>query len=332
MLLIDSIYVNYGGALGLLKYLVETLEVQKTDFFLLADARCKGVFDYLPHVEYQNASEKVRRSFYKSHKEDFSAVFCFGNVPPAIRLKIPVYTYFHNVNMLTLQNCRDKKQMMKFWMKRIYIKTLHRNTDEWFVQTSNTAREVVSHLGVPSEKVKLYPFYKLPRFPVPTQERKDYIFVGEYSGSKGHDELLEAWKILHEQGIDLTLHLTVSLGDAFMEKLQEAIEQGVHIINHGFIPTDELGKLYMRCKATIYPSYNESFGLGLIEAMESGCDVIASDRPYVYSICEPSEVFDPALPNTIVDAVMQYEGKRIKKTLLTVCNRVNEMIEEICNK
>lgn len=332
MILIDALYINYGGALSLLHYLVDTLQEKSIEFYLLADDRCCGEFDNLPYIEYRRASLFERRDFYKIHRGDYTSVFCFGNVPPPLRQEVPVYTYFHNINMLTLSDCRDKKQLLKFWLKRKYIKYYRKNTDEWFVQTSNTANEVVMHLGVPSEKVKLYPFYKLPKFPMPTQERKDYIFVGEYSGSKGHDELLEAWNILHEQGIDLTLHLTVSLGDAFMEKLQEAIEQGAHIINHGFIPADELGKLYMRCKATIYPSYNESFGLGLIEAMESGCDVIASDRPYVYSICEPSEVFDPALPNTIVDAVMQYEGKRFKKTLLTVCNRVNEMIEGICNK
>ncbi len=332
MILVDAIYVNYGGALELLKYLVETFEVRNNQFYLLADARCKGMFDQLSNVEYQDASEKGRKLFYKCHEGEFSAVFCFGNVPPTYRLKVPVYTYFHNINMLTLADCRDKKQLVKFWLKRAFIKHYRKNTDEWFVQTSNTATELICHLGVPSDKVRLYPFYKLPKFPEVEGQRTDYIFVGEYSGSKGHDELLEAWKILHEHGIDLTLHLTVSLGDAFLRKWQESVAQGVHIINHGFVSTDELAKLYMQCKATIYPSYNESFGLGLIEAMESGCDVIASDRPYVHAICQPSEVFDPALPNTIVDAVMRYEKEIRRQTVLTVCDKVDDMIDEICKE
>ena len=116
MILIDAIYVNYGGALGLLKYLVETLVERKEEFFLLADARCKSEFDQLPHVEYQDASEKGRKLFYKSHGGKFSAILCFGNVPPTFRLNVPVYTYFHNINMLTLQDCRDWKQKMKFWL------------------------------------------------------------------------------------------------------------------------------------------------------------------------------------------------------------------------
>lgn len=332
MLLIDALYINYGGALSLLRYLVDKLNEGNKEFFLLADERCQGKFDTLSKIEYRRASLAERRSFYQEHRDVYTSVFCFGNVPPPIKLNVPVYTYFHNINMLTLADCRDKKQLVKFWMKRAFIKHYRKNTDEWFVQTTNTANELVRHMGVSADKLKLYPFYKLPKFPDTTDDRKDYIFVGEYSGSKGHDELLEAWKILHEHGINLTLHLTVSLGEAFLKKLQEAVAQGVHIINHGFVSADELAKLYMQCKATIYPSYNESFGLGLIEAMEAGCDVIASDRPFVHAICQPSETFDPALPNTIVDAVVRYETKERRQTILITCDKVDEMIEDICKK
>lgn len=327
MLLIDALYINYGGALSLLRYLVDKLNEGNKEFFLLADERCQGKFDTLSKIEYRRASLAERRSFYQEHRDVYTSVFCFGNVPPPIKLNVPVYTYFHNINMLTLADCRDKKQLVKFWMKRAFIKHYRKNTDEWFVQTTNTANELVRHLGVSADKVKLYPFYKLPKFPDNTDERKDYIFVGEYSGSKGHDELLEAWKILHEHGIDLTLHLTVSLGEAFMKKLQEAVAQGVHIINHGFVSTDELAKLYMQCKATIYPSYNESFGLGLIEAMEAGCDVIASDRPFVHAICRPSMVFEPSSPQSIADAVEEYEKHGGKDTRLLVHDMVDELID-----
>lgn len=332
MILIDAIYVNYGGALGLLKYLVERLTDRNEEFFLLADVRCKGEFDRLQHVEYQDASEKGRKLFYKCHDGEFSAVFCFGNVPPVFRLNVPVYTYFHNVNMLTLQNCRDWKQKVKLWLKRSYIKSLRKNTDEWFVQTSNTAKELISHLGVPKDKVKLYPFYKLPVYPISDKPRTDYIFVGEYSGSKGHTELLEAWKQLHKNGWDLTLHLTVSMCDEFLQQLNDAIKGGVKIINHGLVPIDELASLYMQCKATVYPSYNESFGLGLVEAMEAGCDVIASDRPFVHAICEPSETFEPANPTSIAEAVVRFERGEKGHTRLLVRDMIEDMINCIVNR
>lgn len=331
MLLVDALYINYGGALSLLRYLIDKLKEENKEFFLLADDRCEGTFDTLQHVQYLKASVANRIEFYKTHKEDYSSVFCFGNVPPPIKMKVPVYTYFHNINMLTLSDCRDKKQLIKFWLKRYYIKTQKNHTSEWFVQTSNTAKELIKHLGVPSDKVKLFPFYKLPQFPNSEEPRTDYIFVGEYSGSKGHEELLEAWKLLHKTGIDRTLHLTVSLGDEFLKNLQEAIDEGVQIINHGYIPVEQLVQLYMKSKATIYPSYNESFGLGLVEAMEAGCDVIGADLPYTYAICKPSEVFDPSQVETIVNAVVRYETGNSQKTELLVSDMIDEMINRISN-
>ena len=114
-----------------------------------------------------------------------------------------------------------------------------------------------------------------------------------------------------------------------MKKIKEAIDNGVQIINHGYIPFGQLAQLYIQSKATIYPSYNESFGLGLVEAMEAGCDVIAADRPFVHSICRPSEVFDPSSPQSIADAVLRYEDNRSPKTEKTVENRIDEMIMKL---
>lgn len=329
MLLIDALYINYGGALSLLRYLVDKLNEGNKEFFLLADERCQGKFDTLSKIEYRRASLAERRSFYQEHRDVYTSVFCFGNVPPPFRLKVPVYTYFHNINMLTLSDCRDIKQKLMFRIKREYVRINKKQTDEWFVQTSNTANELITHLGVPTDKVKLFPFYKLPQFPNSKASRTDYIFVGEYSGSKGHKEILEAWKLLHQKGIDKTLHLTVSLGDEFLNDLQQAIDEGVNIINHGYIPVEQLSQLYMKSKATIYPSYNESFGLGLVEAMEAGCDVIGADLPYTHAICKPSEVFNPSKIETIVDAVIRYETGNSRKTELLVTDMIDEMIKRI---
>ena len=329
MLLVDALYVNYGGALNLLRYLVDTLKEKNTEFFLLADARCVGEFDSLRYVKYLKASISNRKGFYKKHIDEFSSVFCFGNVPPPIQLNVPTYTYFHNINMLTLSDCRDWTQRLKFWLKRTFIKLHRRNTDEWFVQTSNTANELVRHMSIPAQKIKLFPFYRHPVFPKYSLERTDYIFVGEYSGSKGHMELLNAWKLLHEKGFDLTLHLTVSLGEEFLQGIRAAIKDGLAIVNHGFIPMEQLSQLYTKSKATIYPSYNESFGLGLVEAMEFGCDVIASDRPFTYAICEASEVFNPYSPVSIAEAVIRYEQGHSKKTKQLVFDQIDKMILRI---
>lgn len=329
MLLVDSIYVNMGGGLSLLKYLVETLQAKDVRFRLLVDTRADGQFPYVADQVVLSPSESSRIKFYKAFPHDVTSVFCFGNVPPPVKLNVPVYTYFHNINMLTLADCRGWKQLVKFWLKRQYIRLRKKNTDSWFVQTSNTANELIKNLRVPKTIVDLYPFYRPPQNIVSgTDKRMDYIFVGDDSGSKGHNELLDAWELLHNKGIDRTLHLTVSSGAPSYEKIQNLIKNGVCIQNHGIIPMTEVFALYARCKATVYPSRNESFGLGLVEAMESGCDVIGSDLPFIHAICEPSEVFNRDSPESIAEAILRYEASS-SRTFQKVSNKVNELIDSI---
>ena len=329
MLLVDSVYINMGGGLSLLKYLVENLHTRHVVFMLLVDERIKDAFPEVKNQIVLSPSEKSRRTFYKSISSDVTSVFCFGNVPPPVRLNVPVYTYFHNINMLTLADCRGWKQLLKFWLKRSYIKCLSKNTDMWFVQTSNTAKELIKKLNVDKAKVELYPFYNIPDIQRVECERTDYIFVGDDSGSKGHNELLDAWEILHNRGIDRTLHLTVGQSAPSYEKIQNRVKTGVPIHNHGIIPMMEVFSLYAKCKATVYPSRNESFGLGIVEAMESGCDVVGSDLPFIHAICEPSDVFNRESPESIADAVLRYE-KSHSKTLQKVSNKINELIDSIC--
>lgn len=329
MLLIDSIYVNMGGGLSLLKYLVEMLQEKGVKFRLLVDVRAEEQFLDVEDKVVLSPSESDRYKFYTNFPQDVTSVFCFGNVPPPVKLNVPVYTYFHNINMLTLADCRGWKQLLKFWLKSSYIKCLRRNTDMWFVQTDNTANELIKNWGVDRSKVELYPFYNIPEIKMSECERTDYIFVGDDSGSKGHRELIAAWNILHNRGVDRTLHLTVSSQSPLYAELKKLPIDGPRIVNHGFIPIKEVFALYLKCRATVYPSRNESFGLGLIEAMESGCDVIASDLPFVHTICKPSEVFNRESPESIADAVLRYEASR-SKTYQTVSDKVNELIDSIC--
>ena len=99
------------------------------------------------------------------------------------------------------------------------------------------------------------------------------------------------------------------------------------MINHGVIPFNEVFDLYKQSKAIIYPSHNESLGLGIVEAITAGCDVIGSDLPFLHSICKPSQVFDSFSAESIADAVMKYEQGGTQKSELTIYNHIDELIE-----
>ena len=331
MILIDSLYINNSGGFRLLKYLVSVLHHKGIDFYLLADARCTGKFDGCKHVRYMTASLWERKKFYKAKSGRFSSVLCFGNIPTPVKMDVPVYTYFHNINLLTLDEAHSIPVKVKSWLKREVFRYYKKNTDFWLVQTSNTASELVSHLGESSDRVKLMPFYELPEGVEEIAKQPhgdDYVHISTYVPEKGHENLIEAWKILHKRGINKRLHLTVPL-DCYpiadvIKKLQG---EGVNIVNHGLVPFKQVIELYGMSKAIVYPSHNESLGLGIVEALVSGCDVIGANLPYIQSICHPSVVFDPYNPKSIANAVERYENGIIQKSVLTIYNHIDELIE-----
>lgn len=331
MILIDSLYINNSGGLRLLQYLVDILLKKNIEFFILADSRCYGLFDRCKHVRYMKASLWERKKFYQIKKNKFHLVLCFGNIPTPIKVDVPVYTYFHNINLLTLKESRNIKEKILMWLKRMVFRLYKANTDFWLVQTSNTASELCLHLKEPEKKIILMPFYELSPRLIHLKEEKhgdNYVYVSNYTGAKGHEELLEAWKILHMCGIDRKLYLTVPLSATdFCMKIEAAKREGVHVVNHGLIPFEKIVNLYKDSKAIVYPSHNESLGLGIVEAVSAGCDVIGSDLPFLHSICKPSEVFNPYSADSIANAIMKYETGRGIKSELTIYNHIDELIE-----
>ena len=325
MILIDALYINKGGGLNLLVYLLESMISAHKDFFLLYDQRSQGRFDFVDKKEPMFASQGNRKGFYKKHRNDFSTVLCFANVPPPIKLKANVYTYFHNINMLTLGEGNLKSRIMMF-LKRCYVFSLKNNTDFWMVQTSNTALQLRQHLGSDSRNIIILPFFTLRHIHSYQKHGDDYVFIGDYTGSKGHDEIVDAWRLLYREGFIKKLHLTCSITEQFLEKIRVAQEEGIPIINHGFMPFSGVDTLYQESKALVYPSSNESLGLGIIEAIHSGCDVIASDLAFTHAICRPSGVFNPHSPRSIANAVLDYERGNAPRSTLMIKNEIKDII------
>lgn len=333
-ILIDALHICMGGGLMILNHLVNNLVEQNVDFVLLKDIRCPRLQaeKKVAKMEILSSDSKTRNAYYKAHRNDFRTVLCFGNIPAEVRMPVTVYTYIHNVSLLSIPNDYNWKQRIKSWLKKIYIRHYSKNTDAWIVQTSNTSSLVKKHLVTRQQPIYEFPFYHIPADinRVPASKRSDYVFIGEHTGAKGHEYLVEAWIGLARKSLKPTLHLTVT-DEQFCTTIENANKLGAHIVNHGHISFDEVIDLYNQSKATIYPSLNESLGLGIIEAIEAGCDVIGCDLPYIHSICRPSETFAPRSPESIVNAVMRYENAESKKSVLTIKDEVNSFVKFLCH-
>lgn len=329
-LLIDALHICMGGGLMILNHLVNNLVETDIDFVFLKDERCPKLEseDRIKNLLVLSSSHKTRKKFYKEHKNDYSKVLCFGNIPPTIKLTVPVYTYFHNVSLLKTPHDYPLKVKLLLRIKKTYLRRYVGNTDAWIVQTSYTADLVQRQLAQPSQLIYEYPFYQIPDGMncEPKENRDDYVFIGEYTGAKGHEYLVEAWIKLSKCGFDKTLHLTVT-DSAFCETIEKAKAVRANIVNHGHIGFDEVINLYNKSKATVYPSLNESLGLGIVEAVEAGCDVIGCNLPYIRSICTPSKIFIPRNADSIMAAILEYERYGGRTTRLKINDTISEFIE-----
>lgn len=328
-ILIDALHICMGGGLMILNHLVNNLVERDVDFVLLKDERCPLLAneDRIKACITLPADRHTRKKYYQDNRNTFSCILCFGNIPPQIKMPVPVHTYLHNVSLLKIPKGYSIKKKILSIFKKQYLRYFSRYTDTWIVQTSNTATLVKQNLARNGQPILQYPFYYIPENinNTPHKLRSDYCFIGDYTSAKGHEYLVDAWVELAKKGIKPLLHLTVSK-PIFLERIKSAQLEGARIINHGFVSFANVIKIYNQSKAVVYPSLNESLGLGIIEAAEAGCDIIGADLPYMHSVCSPSELFKPYSVSSIVDAIISYETTPHRPTILTIKDEVNSFI------
>ncbi len=301
MILIDATYINSGGGLVLLKELLVHLR-GRGDFALLRDIRVSDldtcgwtVFDLPPR-------ESARRNFYRRYEARLTKVFCLGNVPPPVRLAVPVVTYFHNLLLCQPYPGETWGLRLDSWMKMRYIRYRQGHTDAFWVQSTLVAQALRAALGT-SMPLEVNPFYrptKLLTYSDPSRFQK-FGYVSDGHPHKNHLRLLAAWQQLAEKGLYPELHLTVgSTHASLLQAIAQAQAKGLKVINHGHTRAE---LIYQACGYQIFPSVLESLGLGLIEAAEAGSAILAPNLPYVSAVVRPWRTFDPYEATSIATVV-----------------------------
>lgn len=144
------------------------------------------------------------------------------------------------------------------------------------------------------------------RFGLEAQEY--FLAVGTIEPRKNYTTLLKAYKLYKEN----TSHynkLCIAGGYGWMEDnfKQKIADLGLteDVIVTGYVSDEELANLYRHCFAFVYPTWYEGFGLPVLEAMNFGRPVIASN---VTSI--PEITGDAAILTTPGDVEALAEGMR----------------------
>ncbi|WP_171019910.1 glycosyltransferase [Hydrogenophaga sp. 2FB] len=239
-------------------------------------------------------------------------VLCFGNLPPLFRNQGRVAVFLQNRYLFGERNLRAFSlwERWRIGLERLWFShRLDMETMLVYVQTASMAGELLRETGVAA---RVFPF-------IPSETSSgsgqieppefDFIYVASGEPHKNHQQLIDAWKALAQQGSFPTLCLTLEpkRHADLLEHLRHTQDRhGLRITNVGPVAPTDMARCYRRSRALIYPSTLESFGLPLIEASQLGLPILASELDYVRDVVTPAETFNPNSPVSIARAVSRF--------------------------
>lgn len=255
-----------------------------------------------------------------------NTLLCFGNLPPLLNVKGKVIVFIQNryvIDDVSLENFSFKIRARLF-IERIWFNSRCHKVDEFIVQTPSMQmllkRRLLNLSPALADKipVKVLPF--MERIPssiftsLPSNEHSkkfDFIYPASGESHKNHQNLIDAFIILAEEGYFPSLLLTLDEQN-FPEALK-SIELSkykfkLNIQNMGFLPHQQLLELYSSVRYLIYPSLYESFGIPLLEAQQAGLTIVAAELDYVRDSISPDQSFDPNSAVSIARAIKRSLG------------------------
>jgi len=149
--------------------------------------------------------------------------------------------------------------------------------------SESSRQDVMRFYQVPGEKIKVLhlginEFFDVPAQPLPAHSGRPYLlYVGSRAAYKNFDLLLHAF----EQGMLSEFDLRVVGGEGPLESGKKL--GGQSSLYWERADDIRLRELYWDAQALVYPSTYEGFGLPPLEALASGCPVVAGDTP---ALCE----------------------------------------------
>lgn len=202
----------------------------------------------------------------------------------------------HDLTPLKLPNLFPVgiKGMFKWQMQKLALL----QADAIIVDSHASKKDVMDMIGVSGEKVHVVylaagkEFLKhknSTRIVKEVREKyhlpeKFFLYVGDVTPNKNLPRLLRAIKhtsfplVMVGKSLVSTDYDKTNLWNKDLVQVQEMANNNNLIMRLGFVPTEDLVKLYHAAVALVLPSLYEGFGLPVSEAMACGCPVITTSE------------------------------------------------------
>lgn len=216
----------------------------------------------------------------------------FGSTIP-LRKKTKTIVTIHDLTPILFSDAFPSG--LKGNIRWLLNKQLVKQLDAVITDSVSSQTDIILLTGIPKSKVHIVPlaaadhFKKMENGNWKMEISKKYnlpekfvLYVGDATWNKNLPRLVEAMK-----EINLTL---VMVGKAIADKdvdtthpwnkdivaIRQQMEGDKRFIPLGFVPDDDLVKLYNMAEVFVMPSLYEGFGLPVLEAMQCGCPVVTT--------------------------------------------------------
>jgi len=132
-----------------------------------------------------------------------------------------------------------------------------------------------------------------PKIPI-MEGKKSILFVGELTPLKGAEKLIDVFKSVSNKHDDAILVIVGhgKLKNLLIDKVKK-LNLSDKIIFTGQVDYEQMPSYYKSATIFVHPSYSETFGMVVLEAMACGLPVVASDINSLRDITEGTAILLP---------------------------------------
>jgi glycosyltransferase involved in cell wall biosynthesis len=181
---------------------------------------------------------------------------------------------------------------------KVFVRRAVRKSERVLAISERTKRDLIELYGTPPEKIIVTPLAPDPAF-VPAGEHDSFLLF--VSAIEPRKQPLAAIDAANAVGRKL-----VVVGPPKDEKLAAELERrGADV--RGYVPKDELVRLYQQAACLVFPSRYEGFGLPVVEAMACGTPVVAAPEQAMQEVAGDAAIFTDDLADGVRRALADRE-------------------------
>ena len=167
-----------------------------------------------------------------------------------------------------------------------------------FAISARTKRDLVEVYGTSEDKITVTPLAPDPDFKPAGDHDSFLLFVSAIEPRKQPLKAIDAASAVGRK-------LVVVGPPKDRELAAELTLRGADV--RGYVPKDELVRLYQSAACLVFPSRYEGFGLPVVEAMACGTPVVAAPEPALQEVAGDAAVFTDDLAAGITRALAERE-------------------------